>query len=245
MELSELREQLCRLFSGNEDELEQILQTVADDRSVFPFNEYEHLIGQMLGLKKLTLMQYSEIRAAYVSENPNLWIYEISAPRGFGEGFAQTYVQGRCPQLQKPSKALDLAYSGEYDFWLDGVRIEVKASRAVDSDSDAPLYVKALARQTNRPFLMTFFRGNDDFAGVRSTLLRAVSGCQHLSQLFYSIPDESSLLRSPKVFKLAYFICVTKFFAETFDNILYTVQYLHLQTMLSIIYQIYSTSPRF
>ena len=156
MELSELREQLCRLFSGNEDELEQILQTVADDRSVFPFNEYEHLIGQMLGLKKLTLMQYSEIRAAYVSENPNLWIYEISAPRGFGEGFAQTYVQGRCPQLQKPSKALDLAYSGEYDFWLDGVRIEVKASRAVDSDSDAPLYVKALARQTSRPFLMNF-----------------------------------------------------------------------------------------
>ena len=97
MELSELREQLCRLFSGNADELEQILQTVSDDRSVFPFNEYEHLIGQMLGLDKLTLAQYSEIRAAYVSENPNLWIYEISAPRGFGEGFAQTYVQGRCP----------------------------------------------------------------------------------------------------------------------------------------------------
>lgn len=156
MELSELRDQLCRSFSGNTDELEQILQTVSDDRSVFPFNEYEHLIGQMLGLEKLTLAQYSEIRATYVSENPNLWIYEISAPRGFGEGFAQTYVQGRCPQLQKPSKTFDAGYSGEYDFWLEGIRIEVKASRAVDSNSDAPLYVKALARQTTRPFVMNF-----------------------------------------------------------------------------------------
>jgi hypothetical protein len=156
MELSELREQLCRAFLGSADELEQILQTVADDRSVFPFNEYEHLIGQMLGVNKLTIEQYCEIRATYVSENPNLWIYEISAPRGFGEGFAQTYINGRCPQLSKPSKALDPIYSGEYDFWLDGVRIEVKASRAVDSGSDAPLYVKALARQTDKPFLMNF-----------------------------------------------------------------------------------------
>jgi hypothetical protein len=156
MELSELRERLCRAFSGSEDELEQILQTVAEDHSVFPFNEYEHLIGQMLGINKITLQQYSAIRAAYVSENPNLWIYEISAPRGFGEGFAQTYIQGRCPQLSKPSKLLDPAYSGEYDFWLNGIRIEVKASRAVDSESDAPLYVKALARQSNKPFLMNF-----------------------------------------------------------------------------------------
>ena len=156
MELSELREHLCRAFSGSDDELEQILQIVANDRSVFPFNEYEHLIGQMLGVSKLTYQAYSDIRAAYVAENPNLWIYEISAPRGFGEGFAQTYVQGRCPQLVKPSKKLDALYSGEYDFWLDGIRIEVKASRAVDAESDAPLYVKALARPTTRPFLMNF-----------------------------------------------------------------------------------------
>lgn len=166
MELSELHEKLCSLFSGNTDELEEILQTVSDDRSVFPFNEYEHLIGQMLGLDKLTLAQYSEIRAAYINENPNLWIYEISAPRGFGEGFAQTYIQGRCPQLQKPSKVTDPAYSGEYDFWLDGIRIEVKASRAVDSKSDAPLYVKALARESARPFLMNFQQLKPQFCDV-------------------------------------------------------------------------------
>jgi hypothetical protein len=156
VELIELREELRRSFAGSEAELEEILREVAADKAVFPFNEYEHLIGHMLGKDQLTYTRYAEIRAEYVSQNPNLWIYEISAPRGFGEGFAQTYVLGRCPTLAKPSKKLHAAYTGEYDFWLDGIRIEVKASRAVDSESDAPLYVKALARKTGRPFLMNF-----------------------------------------------------------------------------------------
>jgi len=97
-----------------------------------------------------------EIRTEYISENPNLWIFEISAPRGFGEKFAQTYVRGICSKLKNPSKELDSEYSGEYDLWLDGISIEVKASRAVDSDSDKPLYMKALSRDTQNRFLMNF-----------------------------------------------------------------------------------------
>jgi len=40
--------------------------------------------------------------------------------------------------------------------WLDGIRIEVKASRVVDSNSDEPLYMKALSRNSNKNFLMNF-----------------------------------------------------------------------------------------
>ncbi len=97
-----------------------------------------------------------EIRSEYISKNPNLWIFEISAPRGFGEKFAQTYLLGKCTALKQPSKKLDSGYSGEYDMWLDGIKIEVKASRAVDSSSDEPLYIKALSRNTDKPFLMNF-----------------------------------------------------------------------------------------
>ena len=85
-----------------------------------------------------------------------MWIFEISAPRGFGESFAQTYIQGKSSKLEKPSKKLDPNYSGQYDLWLDGITIEVKASRAVDRDSDEPLYMKALSRDTNKRFLMNF-----------------------------------------------------------------------------------------
>lgn len=54
------------------------------------------------------------------------------------------------------SKSLDADYHGQYDLWLEGIRIEVKASRVVDADSDEPLYKKALSLHTQRPFLMNF-----------------------------------------------------------------------------------------
>lgn len=156
MELSELTDRITSSFNGSKADLEDVLRLVVQDQAIFPFNEYEHLICNLIERGGLTYDQYIEIRTEYISENPNLWIFEISAPRGFGEKFAQTYVQGKCSKLKKPSKKTDPNYSGEYDLWLDGITIEVKASRAVDSDSDEPLYVKALSRDTQKRFLMNF-----------------------------------------------------------------------------------------
>ncbi len=65
-------------------------------------------------------------------------------------------MQGKSGKLKNPSKKLDAQYSGQYDLWLDGIKIEVKASRTVDSDSDNPLYMKALSINTKKRFLMNF-----------------------------------------------------------------------------------------
>lgn len=156
MELTELKTKIIESFSGSESDLEEVLQMVDADQSIFPFNEYEHLICNLIKRGGLTYEQYIDIRTEYISANPNLWVFEISAPRGFGERFAQTYVQGKCSTLKSPNKKLDPNYSGDYDLWLDGIRIEVKASRAVDSDSEEPLYMKALSRNTTKNFLMNF-----------------------------------------------------------------------------------------
>ena len=156
MELTELKDKIVSAFAGTEEELSEVLALIDEDKSIFPFNEYEHLICNLINKGGLTFDQYIEIRTEYISENPNLWIFEISAPRGFGEKFAQTYVQGMSKKLKKPNKKIDTSYSGEYDLWLDGITIEVKASRAVDSDSEEPLYVKALSRNTKKRFLMNF-----------------------------------------------------------------------------------------
>ena len=142
MDLTELKRRICDAFDGTAEALQRILQLVDEDNAIFPFNEYEHLICGLIESGGLTYDQYIEIRAEYISKNPNLWLFEISAPRGFGEKFAQTYVQGKCTELVKPSKKIDGSFSGEYDLWLDGIKIEVKASRAVDANSGAPLYVK-------------------------------------------------------------------------------------------------------
>lgn len=156
MELSELKSRIISSFSGSEKDLMDVLQMIEDDRAVYPFNEYEHLIIFLIEKKGLTYEQYIDIRTEYINSNPNLWIFEISAPRDFGEKFAQTYVKGKSNKLLSPSKKLDADFKGEYDLWLDGIKIEVKASRAVDSDSDGPLYIKALSSNTHKRFLMNF-----------------------------------------------------------------------------------------
>ncbi|MFH1826178.1 MAG: hypothetical protein ABH823_02680 [bacterium] len=64
------------------------------------------------------------------------------------------------PALIKPSKKLDKDYSGQYDFVLPfnkkQIKIEVKASRAVEFRKDEPLYVKALSIKSKKPFDMNF-----------------------------------------------------------------------------------------
>jgi len=156
MELIELKNKIIAAFAGDVDELNNILTCLEEDKSIFPLNEYEYLICNLLHVGGLTFNKYIEIRNEYISENPHLWIFEISAPRGFGEKFAQTYVRAKCSILKSASKKWDAQFSGEYDLFLDGIKIEVKASRAVDRTSEEPLYMKALSRATQKSFLMNF-----------------------------------------------------------------------------------------
>ena len=51
---------------------------------------------------------------------------------------------------------MDPGYAGEYDFWLDGIKIEVKASRAVKRKSGDPLIFKALSSDSKFGFDMNF-----------------------------------------------------------------------------------------
>lgn len=166
MELIELKNKIIDSFTGDIEDLEKILKIVENDEPIFPFNDYEHLICALIDKGGLTYKKYLEIRTEYISANPYLWLFEISAPRGFGEKFAQTYVKGMCSKIQNPNKKLDPNYSGDYDLWLDGIRIEVKASRAVDSDSEKPLYIRALSINTNKNFLMNFQQLKPQFCDV-------------------------------------------------------------------------------
>jgi len=134
--------------------------------SVYPFNEYEYVTSHLLAAGKLTIEEYRELRDSYIARNLYLYVFEISAPRGFGERWAYGQLKQLVPELERPSKKLDPRYCGEYDFWLnvrDGagreysIRIEVKTSRAVDFEKpDQPLYLKALASDSVRPFDMNF-----------------------------------------------------------------------------------------
>ena len=142
------------------DKKEVVRQRLDDLISVYPFNEYEYIISSLMGFGKISLDDYYEIRDEYIARNLYLYIFEIGSPRGFGEQWAQGHLKELVPDLIKPTKRIDDGYSGQYDFILpnDGasIKIEVKASRAVDGNIDAPLYVKALAHDSPSSFWMNF-----------------------------------------------------------------------------------------
>ena len=137
----------------NEEEVRDRLDSLV---SIYPFNEYEYMISNLLSAGVLSIDAYHQLRDDYIARNLYLYVFEISAPRTFGESWAQGQLKSLVPALQKPSRRIDSEYSGQYDFYLDGIRIEVKASRAVDSETEGPLYVRALASGSEKGFWMNF-----------------------------------------------------------------------------------------
>lgn len=98
----------------NEEEVRDRLDSLV---SVYPFNEYEYVISTLLAMDVLHLDDYHELRCDYIARNLYLYVFEISAPRSFGEAWAQGHLKGLVPDLQKPPKKIDPEYSGQYDFF--------------------------------------------------------------------------------------------------------------------------------
>ena len=61
--------------------------------SVYPFNDYEYMIATLLAADKLTHDEYIELRDGYMARNMFMYIFEISAPRGFGDAWAQGHLK--------------------------------------------------------------------------------------------------------------------------------------------------------
>ncbi len=164
--MEQLRAQLEEWVSRLED-ADAISEKLEALASVYPFNEYEYMISTLLGRDALTLDEYYILRDEYIERNLYLYVFEIGAPRGFGEVWAQGHLKALVPELARPSGKKDPSYSGQYDFLLDdSIKIEVKASRAVDSESQAPLYVKALSSDSEKPFDMNFQQIKPDCCDV-------------------------------------------------------------------------------
>ncbi|MDQ3472247.1 MAG: hypothetical protein M3447_00775 [Acidobacteriota bacterium] len=117
--------------------------------SIYPFNEFEYVISQLLAANKLTLAEYNSIRNEYISRNKYQDLYEI-APRSFGEVWGHPYLKQLVPNLKAP-------LSQEYDFLLPpNIRVEVKASRVTDAKSKKAFAAKSLPSNSQAPFVMNF-----------------------------------------------------------------------------------------
>jgi hypothetical protein len=155
--MEQLKEKLMYLVGELEkEERDHLMQQLGNRVSAYPFSEHELITSYLMRHHKISMAEYYQLRDDYAARNKFMPVFEM-APRVFGETWAQGHLKEICPELVKPTKKLDPAYSGQYDFLLDEkIRIEVKASRAVDFDSREALYVKALASDSKLRFDMNF-----------------------------------------------------------------------------------------
>lgn len=136
-----------------------LLARLSGLRSVFPFNEYEYRLMYLLDKEIISFSEYEALRKSYVEANPYLHLYGI-APRVFGEIWAQQHLIDIDSRLKKPSKKIDKSYSGDYDLYIkDGkqiIKIEVKASRAINTKVRGGLEETALNFKSKEPYWMNF-----------------------------------------------------------------------------------------
>lgn len=156
MDLNELREYLNTFIQSLQTEHKNLLTVrLKSLSSVFPFNEYEYMLMFLLDKRVLSFPQYESLRNNYVSSNRYLELYGIS-PRVFGQIWGEKHITDLDKRFQKPDKIIDPKYDGQYDLWLQGVRVEVKAARAINTKKRGDLVSKALRFSSSEPFWMNF-----------------------------------------------------------------------------------------
>lgn len=123
--------------------------------SVFPFNEYEFILMFLQDKGVITFEEYEKLRESYVSSNKYLELYGL-APRIFGQIWGERHLMDLDSRFKKAIKSLDTDFEGEYDLWAEGVKVEVKACRAIDTKKRDTVMSKALHFDSPRPFWMNF-----------------------------------------------------------------------------------------
>ena len=169
MRLSELRERLDdRISKLPEDRRELLLQQETSYRAVHPFNEFELRVALLLANHALSIGEYLTLRADYVAANRYLDLFPL-APRIFGQVWAQEHLKSLDPRLQTASRVLDPEFSGAYDLWVNGARIEVKAGRAIRKTGKkelADIVRRALRHGEPGTFWMNFQQLKPDYCDV-------------------------------------------------------------------------------
>lgn len=151
-----LRKKIVAMKKKTNNKIDITNKQLDDLYSIFPFNRFEYVISHLIATDTITLDEYLNIRSAYMKRNKYLYVFEITAPRTFGETWAQRHLNEVVQELEVPSKFEDPNYDGQYDFWYKGIRIEVKASRAVKQKSGDTLIMKALSSDSKCKFDMNF-----------------------------------------------------------------------------------------
>ncbi len=143
--MKELRTEIDKLMKKTKGQAEAI-RSILEEKSLYPFSQESALLAYFLSIGELTFDTYSKLNTEYCKRNQYLHLYDM-APRTYGQTWGEQHIRSLFPELVKATKK-DLSriypnFDGEFDLWLDGIRIEVKAARANDQKGEGSLASRA------------------------------------------------------------------------------------------------------
>lgn len=124
----------------------QIIEVMKQERAVFPFSTEGRMLAFLLSSRTIDYEKYLDLQKAYAQRNQYLDLFDM-APRTFGETWGENHILNLFPEFMKATKenmaSVYPDFDGEFDLWLEGIRVEVKACRANNTKIDGSLASKA------------------------------------------------------------------------------------------------------
>ncbi len=144
--MKELQNKLVSLVLSSGGNTTTIDNIVNAEKNIFPFSPEGRMMAYLLASKTISYDDYITLNKEYADRNKYLELFDM-APRTFGETWGEKHVLNLFPGFLKATKE-NMAdtypdYDGEFDLWVDGIRVEVKACRANSTKTKGSLASRA------------------------------------------------------------------------------------------------------
>lgn len=143
--MKELTAELNNLLKNTSGDSE-IIKAIKSEKALFPFSIETRLLAYFLAIGEITYDKYSQLNTEYCKRNKYLELFDM-APSTYGQTWGEQHIRSLFPEFIKATKenvsAEYPAFDGEFDLWLDGIRIEVKACRANSTKASGSLASRA------------------------------------------------------------------------------------------------------
>lgn len=134
-----------------------MIEAIRKENSIGPFSTESRLLAYLLAVGRINYEDYAALSKEFClrnqQQNQYISLFDM-APRTFGQTWGEQHIKKLFPQFMKATKenlaALYPSFDGEFDLWIDGIRVEVKACRANSTGTKGSLSSRAYSHEEAR-----------------------------------------------------------------------------------------------
>lgn len=135
-----LQKQIKALIKSSNVDME-IVTSIISKVPVYPFSVESQLLTYLLEIKVISYAELLKMQDEYIKRNKYLFTYELTS-KSFGD-WGEKQVISIAPEFIKATKESMPDFDREYDLYVDGIKVEVKANRAAEDKKKTNLSSRA------------------------------------------------------------------------------------------------------